>query len=66
MPVSVCCVSVRPWVCIVWDALGGVQVLREVKSVYRTVCEGIINLADKFFEMERADATRALVSALLA
>lgn len=34
------------------------QVLREVKATYRAVCEGIINLADKFFEMERADALR--------
>lgn len=36
------------------------QVLREVRSVYRTVSEGIINLTDKFFDMERADALRAL------
>lgn len=33
-------------------------VLRESKSVYRAASEGVINLADKFFEMERADALR--------
>ena len=27
------------------------MVLRELRSIYRTVCEGIMNLADKFFEM---------------
>lgn len=34
------------------------QVLREARAVYRVVCEGVINLADKFFEMERADALK--------
>eukprot|EP00955_Chlamydomonas_euryale_P085982 364183-Chlamydomonas_euryale.AAC.9 len=36
------------------------MVLREVRAVYKIVCEGIMNLADKFFEMGRNDATRAL------
>uniref|UniRef100_A0A7S0S7P1 ENTH domain-containing protein n=1 Tax=Chlamydomonas leiostraca TaxID=1034604 RepID=A0A7S0S7P1_9CHLO len=36
------------------------MVLREVRATYRAVCEGVINLADKFFEMERADALRGL------
>lgn len=35
-------------------------VLRESRSIYRIVSEGIMNLADKFFEMERPDALRAL------
>jgi len=35
-------------------------VLRELKAVYRSVSEGIINLMDKFFEMERAEALRGL------
>ncbi len=39
---------------------GAAQVLRELRAVYRAVCEGIINLADKFFEMERPDALKAL------
>lgn len=34
------------------------QVLREVRAIYRTACEGVINLADKFFEMERTDALK--------
>jgi hypothetical protein len=33
-------------------------VLRESKAVYRAASEGVINLADKFFEMERSDALR--------
>jgi hypothetical protein len=37
---------------------GWPQVLREARAVYRVVCEGVINLADKFFEMERADALK--------
>jgi hypothetical protein len=28
--------------------------------VYRSVSEGIINLTDKFFDMERGDALRGL------
>jgi hypothetical protein len=33
-------------------------VLRESKAVYRAASEGVINLADKFFEMERSNALR--------
>ena len=33
-------------------------VLRESKAVYRAASEGVINLADKFFEMDRGDAAR--------
>lgn len=36
------------------------QVLKEVRPLYKVVCEGIINLADKFFEMERGDALKGL------
>lgn len=36
------------------------QVLKEVRPIYKLVCEGIINLADKFFEMERGDALKGL------
>jgi hypothetical protein len=32
----------------------------QVRPVYKVVCEGVMNLADKFFEMERADAVRGL------
>ncbi|GAX76674.1 hypothetical protein CEUSTIGMA_g4120.t1 [Chlamydomonas eustigma] len=35
-------------------------VLKEVRAVYKLVCEGVMNLADKFFEMERNDAIRGL------
>jgi hypothetical protein len=35
-------------------------VLREVKAVYRMVSEAVINLADKFFEMDRTDAQLGL------
>ena len=35
-------------------------VLKEVRGVYRLVCEGMMNLADKFFEMKRNDAIRGL------
>jgi hypothetical protein len=31
-------------------------VLKESRSVYKAASEGIMNLADKFFEMERAQA----------
>jgi hypothetical protein len=43
-------------------------VLRESKAVYRAASEGVINLADKFFEMERSNALRcagALVPCLV-
>ena len=30
------------------------QVMRELRCTYKTVSEGIMNLADKFFEMVRA------------
>jgi hypothetical protein len=33
-------------------------VLRESKAIYRAASEGVINLADKFFEMGRADAMK--------
>jgi len=35
-------------------------VLRESKAVYRAASEGVINLADKFFEMGKPDALRGL------
>ncbi|KAI8472078.1 MAG: ANTH domain-containing protein [Monoraphidium minutum] len=35
-------------------------VLRDARSVYRAASEGVINLADKFFEMTRDDALRGL------
>ncbi len=41
-------------------ALSSAQVLKELRAVYRCVCEGVINLADKFFEMDRADALKGL------
>lgn len=34
------------------------QVLMEVRSVYKVVSEGIFNLADRFFEMDRTDALK--------
>lgn len=37
-----------------------VWVLRESRAIYRVVSEGIINLADRFFEMERPDAVSTL------
>ena len=36
------------------------RVLEDVRAVYKLVCEGVMNLADKFFEMERNDAIRGL------
>eukprot|EP00798_Chlamydomonas_sp_ICE-L_P007979 gene7979-1196_t len=36
------------------------MVLKELRTTYKAVCEGIMNLADKFFEMERTDALRGL------
>ncbi|KAL6764377.1 ANTH domain-containing protein [Haematococcus lacustris] len=36
------------------------MVMREVRATYRCVCEGVINLADKYFEMERPEALRGL------
>lgn len=35
-------------------------VLKESFRIYKAVSEGIINLADKFFEMEYLDAQRGL------
>ena len=35
-------------------------VLKESFKVYKAVSEGIINLADRFFEMEYLDAQRGL------
>lgn len=34
------------------------QVLKEVRSIYKVVCEGVLNLVDKFFEMDRGDALK--------
>jgi hypothetical protein len=31
-------------------------VLKESRAVYKAASEGVMNLADKFFEMERAQA----------
>ncbi|GBF95458.1 hypothetical protein Rsub_08420 [Raphidocelis subcapitata] len=39
---------------------GAAWVLRESKAVYRAASEGVINLADSFFDMGRADAMRGL------
>lgn len=36
------------------------MVLSEAGKVYRAVQEGMLNLLDKFFEMERTDASRGL------
>jgi hypothetical protein len=33
-------------------------VLKESRAVYKAASEGVMNLADKFFEMERAQAVR--------
>jgi hypothetical protein len=38
-------------------------VLRESKAVYRAASEGVINLADKFFEMDRANAMKCVAGA---
>jgi hypothetical protein len=35
-------------------------VLREVRATYKLVFEGVMNLVDKFFEMDRTDAIRGL------
>ena len=32
------------------------QVLKEVRPVYKVVSEGLLNLVDKIFEMDRGDA----------
>lgn len=29
-----------------------------MRPIYKVVCEGVFNLADKFFEMERSDALK--------
>lgn len=34
--------------------------LREVRGVYRLVSEAVMNLCDKFFEMDRTEASQAL------
>ncbi len=39
-------------------AMDCAQVLKEVRSVYKVVCEGVLNLVDKFFEMDRGDALK--------
>ena len=38
-------------------------VLRDSRAIYRAASEGVINLADKFFEMERTDALKWVVPA---
>ncbi|GFR47591.1 hypothetical protein Agub_g9325 [Astrephomene gubernaculifera] len=35
-------------------------VLQEVRSVYKVVCEGVLNLVDKFFEMDRGDMLKGV------
>ncbi|GLI62419.1 hypothetical protein VaNZ11_005040, partial [Volvox africanus] len=35
-------------------------VLKEVRSVYRIVCEGMMNLMDRIFEMDRGDALKGV------
>jgi hypothetical protein len=34
------------------------QVLKEVRPVYKVVSEGLLNLVDKIFEMDRGDALK--------
>lgn len=51
--------------CFLYPQTAANWVLRESKAVYRAASEGVINLADKFFEMERADATRCVKFTLL-
>eukprot|EP00798_Chlamydomonas_sp_ICE-L_P011871 gene11871-14975_t len=36
------------------------MVLKEMRPTYKAVCDGILNLADQFFDMERGDALRGL------
>ncbi|PNW78881.1 hypothetical protein CHLRE_09g393136v5 [Chlamydomonas reinhardtii] len=43
-------------VCLLACAL----VLKEVRSIYKVVCEGVLNLVDKFFEMDRGDALKGV------
>ncbi|KAG2439730.1 hypothetical protein HYH02_010608 [Chlamydomonas schloesseri] len=43
-------------VCLLACAL----VLKEVRGVYKVVCEGVLNLVDKFFEMDRGDALKGV------
>jgi hypothetical protein len=40
-------------------------VLKESRAVYKAASEGVMNLADKFFEMERAQALQVGLSVLL-
>lgn len=35
-------------------------VLKESRAVYKAASEGIMNLADKYFEMERSDALQGI------
>ncbi|KAG2485605.1 hypothetical protein HYH03_015668 [Edaphochlamys debaryana] len=35
-------------------------VLKELRSVYKVVCEGVLNLVDRFFEMDRGDALKGV------
>ncbi|KXZ54199.1 hypothetical protein GPECTOR_5g293 [Gonium pectorale] len=35
-------------------------VLKEVRSVYKVVSEGVLNLVDRFFEMDRGDALKGV------
>lgn len=41
---------------------GALWVLKESRAIYKCISEGVMNLADKFFEMDRADALRGLES----
>lgn len=34
--------------------------LGEIRAIYKVVYEGVMNLMDKFFEMDRPDAIRSL------
>jgi hypothetical protein len=43
---------------VIQAALG--LVLKESFKLYRAINDGIINLVDKFFEMQRVDALKAL------
>lgn len=52
---AACCVYTHA-VCHAMRAVP--QVLKETRATYRVVCEGVINLADKFFEMDRTDALK--------
>ncbi len=49
MPLTIITTPSAPQQACIW-------ILKESRSIYRAVSEGIMNLADKFFEMERGDA----------